>query len=119
MIEKAFAEQFASHWIDAWNSHDIDRILSHYVNDFVMHSPAIVRVAGENSGMLKGKDAVGAYWRKALAILPDLAFELLGTFIGADSVALCYKGVNGRLVVETFHFGTDNNVLEAYAHYST
>jgi ketosteroid isomerase-like protein len=30
MIENTFAEHFAAEWIDAWNCHDLERILSHY-----------------------------------------------------------------------------------------
>ena len=33
------AEAFAAHWIEAWNSHDIDAILSHYVDDVEFLSP--------------------------------------------------------------------------------
>jgi hypothetical protein len=29
-----FAEHFANDWIDSWNSHDLQRILAHYVDDF-------------------------------------------------------------------------------------
>jgi hypothetical protein len=29
MIDKTFAEHFAQEWIDVWNSHDLNRILSH------------------------------------------------------------------------------------------
>ena len=34
MIEQSFAETFAAEWIAAWNSHDLESILSHYVEDF-------------------------------------------------------------------------------------
>jgi len=29
-----FAQHFAAEWIEAWNSHDLDKIFSHYVDDF-------------------------------------------------------------------------------------
>ena len=46
MLSREFAESFAAEWIEAWNSHDLDRILSHYTDDFVMSSPRIVVLAG-------------------------------------------------------------------------
>jgi ketosteroid isomerase-like protein len=55
-MDKAFAEQFAADWIDSWNSHDLDRVLSHY-DDFEMSSPVIRQLVGEASGMLRGKTA--------------------------------------------------------------
>lgn len=117
MIDKKFAEHFARDWIDSWNSHDLDRILSHYSDQFEMSSPVIIEVAGEPSGTLKGKDAVGAYWAKALSLMPDLRFELVTTLIGVNSITLYYKGTRG-LSAEVFHFGPDKKVLRAYAHYA-
>ena len=46
---KGFAELFASDWIAAWNSHDLDRILAHYEDDFEMTSPLIVALVGEQN----------------------------------------------------------------------
>jgi hypothetical protein len=117
-MDKAFAEHFAADWIASWNAHDLERILSHYADDFEMTSPAIVQVAGEPSGTLRGKGAVGAYWRKALGLIPDLQFELLSILAGVNSITLYYKGARGRLAAEVFQFGPDNRVVRAFAHYA-
>jgi hypothetical protein len=119
MIEKTFAEHFAADWIAAWNAHDLDRILSHYADDFEMSSPVIVQMAGEPSGTLRGKVAVGAYWRKALQLIPDLEFELVSVLVGVGSITLYYKGARGRLAAEVFHFGPTNKVVKAFAHYAS
>jgi hypothetical protein len=29
VVDAAFAARFAAEWIEAWNSHDLDRVLSH------------------------------------------------------------------------------------------
>jgi ketosteroid isomerase-like protein len=65
-MEKGFAERSAKEWVAAWNSHDLERILAHYEDDFEMSSPIITALIGEPSGKLRGKAAVGAYWAKAL-----------------------------------------------------
>jgi len=104
MIDKKFAEHFARDWIDSWNSHDLDRILAHYSDQFDMSSPVVIQIAGEPSGTLNGKEAVGAYWAKALSLIPDLRFELLSTLMGINSITLYYKGPRG-LSAEVFHFG--------------
>ena len=117
-MDHAFAQGFASDWIEAWNAHDLQRILSHYAEDVVLSSPMIVQLTGEASGLLHGKAAVGAYWAKALARVPDLRFELLSVLLGVDSVTLTYKGVRGRLAAEVFHFGAGGQVQRAYAHYA-
>ncbi|ODU49765.1 MAG: polyketide cyclase [Thiobacillus sp. SCN 63-374] len=116
MITKAQADRVGKEWIEAWNSHDLDRILSHYSEDVVMSSPHIAVIAGEPSGVLKGKRAVGDYWRQALSRIPDLHFELLATFAGADSVAIHYNGVSGP-VIEVLFFDAGGLVERATAHY--
>ena len=116
MIDKAFAEHFATEWIDSWNSHDLDRILSHYSDDFEMVSPLIAQIANEPSGVLKGKDAVGAYWAKALKRIPDLRFELVTTLLGVNSITIYYRGVRG-LSAEVFHFNDAGKVSKTFAHY--
>ncbi|MBT0664998.1 nuclear transport factor 2 family protein [Geobacter pelophilus] len=116
-MNKEFAEQFAREWIEAWNGHDLERVLAHYADDFEMNSPFIVQIAGEPSGRLTGKVAVGAYWAKALTMIPDLHFELIATLVGVNSVTLHYRGAGGRLAAEVFHFGPDNKVVRAFAHY--
>lgn len=118
MLDRAFAEHFAADWVAAWNAHDLDRILAHYADDFEMTSPVIVQIAGEPSGTLRGKQAVGVYWRKALQLIPDLQFELISLLVGVGSVTLYYKGTRGRLAAEVFHFGPDRKVVKAFAHYA-
>lgn len=81
-----------------------------------MSSPVIVKLAGEASGKLRGKEAVGAYWSKALAANPGLHFELITTLWGVDNVTLYYRGGRG-LSAEVFHFGADGLVVRAFAHY--
>jgi hypothetical protein len=116
-MEDTFAKRFADDWISAWNARDLDRVLSHYADDFEMSSPFIVQMAGEPSGTLRGKPAVRAYWSKALALSPDLQFELISVLVGVDSITLYYKGARGRLAAEVFHFGAYRQVTKAFAHY--
>ena len=56
------ADAFAAEWLTAWNSHDLEAILSHYDDDFEMNSPVILELMGGTTGKLVGKAAVGAYW---------------------------------------------------------
>lgn len=116
MINRAFAEEFARQWVEAWNNHDLEKILSHYTDDFVMSSPYIAQIAGEPSGTLRGKPAIREYWSAALKRMPTLRFELVQTLIGADSVTVYYRGVRG-MAAEVFFFDQDGLVHRAAAHY--
>ena len=110
------ALQFADHWIEAWNSHDLDAIMSHYTEDFEMSSPIIIETMGEPSGTLKGKAIVRQYWAKALARYPNLFFEKQQVLVGANSVTIIYHGVRGPSA-EVFHFNAEGKVFAAFAHY--
>ena len=116
-LDAKSATRFAAEWIAAWNAHDLDRVLAFYEDDFEMHSPIIPELAGEPSGTLKGKAAVGAYWAKALRLMPDLHFELVTVLNGVDSVTLYYRGHRG-MSAEVLHFSARGKVRAAYAHYA-
>lgn len=115
-MDKYIAEKFSKDWIAAWNSHDINRVLSHYTDDFEMTSPVIRKLTNEPTGMLKGKDTLRDHWSRALASNPGLHFKLQNTFIGADSIVVQYHGHRG-LSAEVFYFSDDGKVNRAYAHY--
>jgi ketosteroid isomerase-like protein len=61
MIERQWALNFAREWIEAWNSHDLERIFSHYTEDFEMTSPLIVERMCEPTGTLKGANSRQEY----------------------------------------------------------
>lgn len=56
-MNNELASRFTSEWLQAWNEHDLDRVLSHYSDDFEMFSPVIVQVTGNQEGRLQGKQA--------------------------------------------------------------
>lgn len=115
-MKKEFAHNFAKEWVEAWNSHDLNKVLSHYEIDFEMSSPIIKEIANESSGKLKGIEQVQAYWSKALEMNPKLHFTIKNIFIGANSIVLHYEGHRG-LSAETFIFNKSGKVIAASAHY--
>ncbi len=117
MITREFAEDFAAEWITAWNAHDLDRVLEHYADDFEFSSPFIVKVAGEPSGVLRGRAAVRAYWAKALALRPELRFELLGVYCGIASIVIHYRRHDGSFSAEYFELDAVGKVRKSSAHY--
>jgi ketosteroid isomerase-like protein len=118
VIDYSFARQFAEEWIAAWNAHDLERIFSHYTDDFEMASPYIVERMGEPSGRLRGKTTIRPYWEGALAAQPNLHFTLVGVLVGADSVAILYRRDSGHLVAEVLGFDGERRVVRGSAHYS-
>jgi len=115
MIDRAWAASFAREWVEAWNSHDLERIFSHYVDDFEMSSPLIVERMKEPSGVLRGKAAIRPYWTLALQLQPLLRFELLGVYVGADRIGIHYRSVGRRLAFEVLTFNAARLVTHGAA----
>ena len=115
-MEDSFAQKFAREWVEGWNSHDLDKILLHYTDDFELSSPIIRIIANEESGVLKGKAAMKAYWSKALQLNPNLKFEFINVFTGVNSVIVNYRGHRG-LSSEVFFFNEQGKVYKSCAHY--
>lgn len=116
MLTAEQANSFADEWIAAWNSRDLNRILSHYEDGFEMSSPMIVTVMDEPSGTLRNRGDIAVYWTRALEKNPGLRFEKIHVLQGANSVTIIYRGVRG-LSAEVFHFSETARVSAAYAHY--
>jgi ketosteroid isomerase-like protein len=105
--------------VDSWNSHDLDRILSHYADDFQMTSPFIVTMMNEPTGTIKGKEKVRAYWAQALERLPDLHFDLIEVLASVDSITVYYNAVLGKRAAEVLFLDDNGKVRRAVAHYNS
>ncbi|MFN3314133.1 MAG: nuclear transport factor 2 family protein, partial [Hyphomonas sp.] len=90
MMDTTKAEAFARDWLAAWNDRDLERILSHYSEEIIFHSPRIAKVMGKDVMSVFGKKALRDYWTKALANATQLFFELDDIIIGSDALTILY-----------------------------
>ncbi|MBC7811396.1 MAG: nuclear transport factor 2 family protein [Burkholderiales bacterium] len=118
MIDAAWAKDFAQEWVEAWNSHDLDRIFAHFTDDFEMTSPLIVQRGYEASGTLHGKNAVRPYWQAGLDALPPLRFELIDVLIGVNSITIYFRQTSGKLAAEVLIFNDQGQVVKGIAHHT-
>jgi ketosteroid isomerase-like protein len=95
---------FAHGWIDAWNARDVEAVLAHYADDVLFTSPTAMQFLPESGGTVRGKDALRNYWTIALRGNPDLHFELMGVYVGIDTLVLHYRNQVGGLVNEVLTF---------------
>ena len=106
-------EDFAKGWIQAWNQHDLEAVLSHYTEDVEFQSPLVVKLLGETSGTLRGKQKLREYFRKALAAFPgDIEIELLGAYQGVNSLLVHFQA-KGRKAVEVMELNQEGKVCRA------
>ena len=110
--------EFAAEWLSAWNSHDLDRVISHYDDDVVLTSPRIRLILGKDDGMIRGKAALRDYMGLALKRVPDLRFTLDRVFSGINSVVLEFHTNDGRHGGEFIEFGRNGLIARVDAHYA-
>src|SRR5215472_6329299 len=87
-------------WVDAWNSRDLERVLTLYADGSEMTSHLIPALGFDASGTVRGKDSLRAYWGKALPMNPNLHFTLIDIFVSPDSVVVFYQNERGRKICE-------------------
>ena len=120
MIDRDFALAFAREWVAAWNSGDLERIFSHYTDDFEMRSPLIVERGFSNEGVLRGKAAIRPYWGGGLSSAkPPIRFELIDAYAGVNTVAIHYRSVARKYVVEIIEFDENRRAIRGSACYGS
>ncbi|BAX90196.1 nuclear transport factor 2 family protein [Mycobacterium shigaense] len=110
-------EAFTRSWLDAWNAHDVERVLQHFADDVVFTSPVAVRVLNDSNGVVRGKDALRAYWLAALQRIPDLHFELIGVYVGVQAIIINYRNQTGAMVNEVLIFDETGLIREGHGTY--
>jgi hypothetical protein len=103
-MDRAEAQTFAESWLQAWNAHDLDAVLSHFTDDVVFTSPIAAKIVGGSEGVIRGKAALREYWQEGLCRIPDLRFELLGIYVGQTTLVINYRNQSGGLVNEVLTF---------------
>jgi hypothetical protein len=106
-------------WIAAWNSHDIDRILSHYSDTIELTSPLVSRILGTEINVVSGKVALRQYFLRGLEAFPDLTFQLWGAYPGHESLVVHYESVRGLGAAEFMRIDSSGRVCEVVAHYTS
>lgn len=77
-------------WLDAFNAHDVERLLALYADDCTHTSPKIRALHPETGGKLVGKAALRTWWTDAIKRLPGLRYELVALTANEERVVLEY-----------------------------
>jgi hypothetical protein len=117
-LSEVLVAEFEREWIEAWNAHDVDRILSHYRDDVRFVSPIAARF-GAPHGELRGRRALREYFARGLATYPALQFQPIEALGGIRSIALHYRSIEDRLAIEVMELDARGQVRRAAAHYGT
>jgi hypothetical protein len=103
-VDHLEARNFVQAWLQAWNAHDLEAVLSHFADEVKFTSPVAARIVEGSGGVITSKAVLREYWREGLRRIPDLRFELVGTYVGVDTIVINYRNQNGGLVSEVLEF---------------
>lgn len=118
-MTKIEAHTLTQGWITAWNSHNLDAIMSYYAPEVVLISPTAARLVGDSSGRVVGKEALLSYFTRGLQVYPNLAFTLLEVMWGISSIVLHYLNQNNTKCAEFMEVAPDGKVIKVIAHYNS
>ncbi|HEU4624830.1 MAG TPA: nuclear transport factor 2 family protein [Steroidobacteraceae bacterium] len=97
-------ERFCREWVDAWNTRDVEAVLRHFHDDVVFSSPLAAKIVPGSNGVVRGKEALRAYWIEGLKRSPDLHFVLEAIYAGPNALVINYRNHHGMLVNEVLVF---------------
>jgi ketosteroid isomerase-like protein len=106
-MDADWAARFVADWLARWNAHDVEGVLAHFADDVVFTSPVAARVVPDSGGVIRGKAALRAYWSLALDRMPDLRHDLVGSYVGINTVVINFRNQAGGLVNEVLTFDGD------------
>jgi hypothetical protein len=116
-VTKAQAHAVAQEWIEAFNNHDLERILSYYADSVELKSLLVTKLLNDPAGTVRGKLALRAYFAEGLAAAPDLRFELLDVFAGVSSVAVHFRSSVRGLQLEVMELDSDGRIARVLVHH--
>ena len=117
-LQDSFAREFAQEWFDAWNSHDLERILTHYEDEVVLSSPVALKLLN-GDGTVRGKAALREYFLLGIQAFPNLRFDLIDTLWGTETIVIRYvNNVRGSETAEVMLLNPAGKIRRVWANYN-
>lgn len=89
--------RIAEQWFDAFNAHDLERLLALYADDARHYSPKLKVRLPDTNGCILGKEALRQWWRDAFDRLPSLRYERTYWLADEEAVFMEYiRHVDGE-----------------------
>ena len=69
-------DSIAFKWFEAFNEHNLEKLLSLYDDKAQHYSPKLKIKHPETNGLISGKEALRTWWKEAFKNLPTLKYEV-------------------------------------------
>lgn len=90
MNQQEMNEQIAQQWFDAFNEHNLEKLLSLYHDDALHYSPKLKILQPDTYGFVRGKQALRGWWQDAFDRLPTLSYKPTSLTANGDRVFMEY-----------------------------
>lgn len=77
-------------WFEAFNSHNLEKLLSLYDDEAEHFSPKLKIKHPETNGLVSGKEALRAWWQESFERLPTLNYSVKSLTADSDRVFMEY-----------------------------
>ncbi len=85
-----YTEQIALKWFEAFNEHDLEKLLALYDDSAEHYSPKLKIRQPETKGLITGKTALRTWWQDAFIRLPSLHYTVTKLTASTDRVFMEY-----------------------------
>jgi predicted ester cyclase len=117
-LPPGFAHPFARQWVEAWNNHDLERILDHYDDEVILISPVALKLLNNGDGVVRGKSALREYFVRGLQAFPNRRFDLIDVLWGVETVVVYYtNNVRGSKSAEVMQLNPAGKIRRVWANY--
>lgn len=90
-------KQIAAKWFEAFNAHDLEKLLELYHEEAQHYSPKLKLRQPETAGLIKGKAALRHWWKDSFNRLPTLRYNVKKLTADDEQVFMEYtRHVNGE-----------------------
>lgn len=101
-------------WFEAFNSHNLEKLLSLYDDEAMHFSPKLKIKHPETNGYVTGKEALRNWWQEAFDNIPSLQYKVTSLTSNPDRVFMEYirmvTGENDMLVAEVLEI-KENKII--------
>ena len=101
-------------WFEAFNAHNLEKLLSLYDDEAEHFSPKLKIRHPETNGLVTGKNALRNWWQDAFDRLPTLNYKVTSLTANSDRVFMEYirtvKNEDDMLVAEVLEI-KDNSIV--------
>jgi hypothetical protein len=110
-------EAIITDWIEAWNTHDLERIMHHYADDVEFTAQTVIARWGKADGKLKGKEELKLHFSKGLTLAPDIHFTVEEILWAPNGYAVLYHRENGNRVLDAVELNEEGLAEKVTAYY--